>query len=136
MASACADCSITVRLPTVTIAEHLHLQVRIYNRVKWAGVLVVVVLVFHQVYLKHSNVEMYAWIAGPIIPWLVACSVYGRRIRCPRCQTKLFKELASNTSTGFTLVRDARRELQGQDPLRLDACPQCGCRFNEPYVGG
>ena len=120
----------------MTIAEHLQTQIRTCNRIKWVGGLTVLLVTAHQVYLKHSSAEMYAWMAVVIAPWMAVFIAFSSRIRCPRCQKSLFTELAGSTPTPFTIVRDARREWSGSDPLTLDACPHCRCSFSEPYVGG
>ena len=117
----------------MTISEHLRLQIRAYQRIKWAGVFVLVVTAFVQVTLKHPNAQSYAWMAVIAAPWLVTVSVVGKRVKCPRCQKNLFRELAYGISTPLTLLRDVRREVTGRDPVALEACPQCGCGFSEPY---
>src|SRR5262245_14174090 len=53
---------------------------------------------------------------------LVALVATVRRVKCPRCQKNLYKELAGTTLTALTLLRVAKREILGQDPLPLDAC--------------
>ena len=119
-----------------TISEHLRRQVQGFQRVKWAGVLAVVVVAFVAVSLKRSNAETYIWMAMVLAPWLIVLAVFGRRVKCPRCQKNLFDELGSSVPTPLTVLRDAKREVTGRDPIALEACPQCGCRFSEPYVGG
>ena len=120
----------------MTIGEHLHRQVRTCNRIKWAGVLVLVMVAFQQVYLKHSSAVTYSWMAVAIAPWVVALIAFGTRVRCPQCQKGLFKDLAGNTPTALSVLRDAKREWIGNERLTLDACPQCGCRFSDPFVEG
>jgi hypothetical protein len=120
----------------VTISEHLQRQVRNSQRVKWTGVLAVVVVAFVAVSLKRSNAETYVWMAVVVVPWLAALAVFGKRVKCPRCQKNLSGDLASTVASPLTLLRDAKREVTGRDPIALEACPQCGCRFSEPYVGG
>lgn len=71
-----------------------------------------------------------------MVPWLIAVVVVGRRMRCPRFQKNLFKDLVHSAPTVLTLFGTAKRELFGHEPLRLEGCPQCGCRFSEPYFGG
>jgi hypothetical protein len=124
-----------IQLRSVTISEHLQLRIRAYQRIKWAGVLVLVIMAFVQVTLEHSDAELYAWMAVIAAPWLVAASVIGKRVRCPRCQKNLFRELAYSIATPLTLLRDFKREVIGRDPVALEACPHCGCKFSEPYVG-
>ena len=118
----------------MTISEHLHLQIRAYQRIKWSGVFVLMVMAFVQVTLKHSHAESYVWMAVIAAPWLVAVSVVGKRVKCPRCQKNLFRELAYSIDTPLTLLRNVKREVIGQDPVALEACPQCGCRFSEPHL--
>jgi hypothetical protein len=121
----------------VTINEHLQQQIRIGDRAKWAGVVAVVAVTAVEVFRNRSRAETYAWMAVVMVPWLAAISVLGRGVKCPRCQKNLYKELvAVRKPTALTLLRDAKRELFGNDPLPLEACPHCGCRFTEPYVGG
>lgn len=104
----------------MTIGEHLQQQIRIGNRVKWAGIFAVLVV-----------------IAVAVFRQLVAIIELGRRVKCPRCQKNLYKELVIvKVPTMLALLRDATRECFGDEPLPLEACPQCGCRFSEPYVGG
>jgi hypothetical protein len=119
----------------VTISEHLQKQIRAYQRIKWAGVFVLMVVAFVQVSLKHSNAETYAWMAVITAPWLITVSIIGKRVKCPRCQKNLFRELAYGISTPLTLLRDVKREVIGKDPVALETCPECNCRFSEPYVG-
>ena len=119
----------------ITISEHLQKQVRNSQRAKWTGVLAVVVVAFVAVSLKRSNAETYVWMAVVVVPWLVALAVFGKRVKCPRCQKNLSGHLASTIASPLTLLRDAKREVAGRDPIALEACPQCGCRFSEPYVG-
>src|SRR5258707_9445600 len=99
----------------MTISEHLRLQIRAYQRIKWAGVSVLAVTACVQVALKHSNAQSYEWMAVIAAPWLVAVSVVGKRVKCPRCQKNLFRELAYSISTPLTLLRDVRREVTGRD---------------------
>lgn len=42
------------------------------------------VIAFVQVTLKHPDAESYAWMAVIAAPWLVAVSVIGKRVKCPR----------------------------------------------------
>lgn len=119
----------------MNISEHLQRQIRVFQRIKWAGVLVLMAVAFVQVALKHSNAETYAWMAVIAAPWLVAISMVGKRVKCPRCHKSLFRELAYGVSTPLTLLRDAKREVIGRGPIALEACPQCGCTFSESYVG-
>lgn len=119
----------------MTIGEHLQRQVRTCNRIKWAGIAVLVIVTFQQVDLKHSSIVTYSWMAVVVFPLLVLLSVFAKRVRCPRCQKYLFKELSVNSLNRFTFLRDAKREWSGNGPLALDACPQCGGSFSEPYVG-
>ncbi len=119
----------------MTIGEHLQRQVRTCNRIKWAGIAVLFMVTFQQVALKHSSVVTYSWIAAVIVPLLVVLGAFAKRVRCPRCQKYLFKELASNTLTRFPVLRHAKREWSGNQPVALDVFPQCGGSFSKPYVG-
>ena len=118
----------------MTISEHLQQHVRVYQRIKWAGLFVLVVTTSVQVTIKHSNAETYAWMALIAAPWLVAASVAGKHVKCPRCQKHLFRELAYSVPTASTLLGDFKREVTGHNALALEACPQCGVRFSEPLV--
>lgn len=120
----------------MTIGEHLQRQVRTCNRIKWAGIAILAIVTFQQVDLKHSSVVTYSWMAAVIGPLLLVLGAFAKRVRCPRCQKYLFRELASHNLTRFTVLRDAKREWSGNTPLAFDACPQCGGSFSEPYVGG
>jgi hypothetical protein len=121
----------------MTIGEHLQQQIRIGNRVKWAGIFAVLVVTAVEVFSHRSRAETYTWMAVVMVPWIVAIIVLGRRVKCQRCQKNLYKELVIvKVPTMLALFRDATRECFGDEPLPLEACPQCGCRFSEPYVGG
>jgi hypothetical protein len=120
----------------VTIGEHLQRQIRTCNRIKWGGVALVTVVASYHAYLEHSNVEAYAWMAAAVIPWIVALTAFGKRVRCPRCQMYLYKELQGPVPNALTVLGAAKRELGGVVTLPIEACPQCGTKFTEPYVGG
>lgn len=120
----------------MTIAEHLLQLLRTCNRIKWVGVLLVVVIAVQEVALQRSKAETYAWMGAVTVPWLVVFIAFVKRVKCPRCQNPLFRELAPSMPNAFTVLRVAKQELAGKRPLALDACPQCGCSFSEPYFGG
>jgi hypothetical protein len=107
----------------MTIGEHLQRQVRTCNRIKWAGIAVLVIVTFQQVDLRHCSVAMYSWMAAVILPLLGALGAFAKRVRCPRRRKYLFRELASHSLTAFTVLRDAKREWSGNTPLAFDACP-------------
>lgn len=102
-----------------------------------------------EVVRNRSRVETYAWMAVVLVPWLAAISALGKRVKCPRCQKNLYKELAAVRSpTALTSVTLARAAELGvtertdccqsrQTPSSPGSWQRSHCRMREtPPVGG
>lgn len=79
----------------MTIGEHLRRQIRTCNRIKWAGLLVLLLVTFQQVDLRHSSIVTYSWMAAVIVPWLAIQIAFGKRVRmvdlsCPDAPVELW----------------------------------------------
>jgi len=111
----------------VTIREHF---LRTYNRIKWAvvGVIVLMVglLMWLHPYLTRPQGEAASAVMGLALGGVLVL-VFRGQFACPRCGADLAK------------LRNEEAQRQGQGNVRKliwnqwDACPKCGVSFDEQW---